>query len=209
MITEAVREHEPVLIAWDAPLSFHRGDFYDRPIDYAAWSWLRTQEVEGAAAAPFANLPHWAVTCHTLGLPFGRRPSKLRLAPADLRRETRSGAFVIEVHPSLTLAIWSIEAQVALEPRRGRGRNACPQIVDLLRESLANPPALDWDYDLLDAYVAWRVAELFLDGGARWIGDPTNGAYVLPAGGAADNIEVEYEEALQEWERGNVLRRRP
>lgn len=118
MITEAVREHEPVLIAWDAPLSFHRGDFYDRPIDYAAWSWLRTQEVEGAAAAPFANLP-------------------------------------------------------------------------------------------LDAYVAWRVAELFLDGGARWIGDPTNGAYVLPAGGAADNIEVEYEEALQEWERGNVLRRRP
>jgi hypothetical protein len=90
-IAEIAEGPTPTLIAWDAPLSYDRGDFYDRRVDKVARAWIKQHvslghfEDKAINARPFAGLPHWAVTCDALGLPFGTPPAGLQLVARGSR----------------------------------------------------------------------------------------------------------------------------
>ena len=101
--------HPNTLIAWDAPLSFDRGDLCDRIADKVARAWVK-RHVSAGHFAPgaigvraFAGLSHWTVSCLTLGFPFGDGLPGLRLATSENVLE--GGLFVVEVHPAVALGL--------------------------------------------------------------------------------------------------------
>ncbi len=183
-IAKEVENHERLLIAWDAPLSF---DFElslsDRPVDKVLRKFTadRVPQYSGPGKAAisvqcFSQCPHWSLTCFALGLPFGTRPGGLRLAPEELS-EDATGAFVIEVHPAVTLGLWWLEK--GLRDRMPRYKGA-PEICRIIADRMGAPKEAAQTDDHLDAWVACRMAEDFLAGNARWIGNPEIGGYVLP-----------------------------
>jgi len=186
-VVGAVAQSRMTLIAWDAPLSYDRVNHSDRRVDRAARAWAKRQvelgrfEPKAINALPFAGVPHWAVTCHALGMPFGDPPGGLRLA-ADT---TLEGPVAIEVHPAVALGAWWIEAGCSDPmPRYKQDPTACARIVSVL----GLPAAAAVSDDALDAYVAWRLGELFLAGAACWVGNPAVGGYVMPRCAATDEL---------------------
>ena len=186
-VANLVAEHERLLIAWDAPLSFRSSiSCSDRPVDRALRAILKAEhriDTGAASVLPFSGCSHWALSCATLGFPFGRRPGNLQLAPVDLPLNLDTpGAYLIEVHPAVTLATWWLESKTGKKMRRYKGKlfNA---VISTFREVLSAqtiPDAVDND-DKLDAWVAWRMACDYLNGEAGWVGDSEKGGYVLPA----------------------------
>ncbi|MHB1047527.1 MAG: hypothetical protein ACYC4P_16115 [Thermoanaerobaculia bacterium] len=185
-----LRANPGTLIAWDAPLSFDQRDYYDRLIDKATRRWaeghVKHRRFEDGAvnARPFAGLPHWAVTCSVLGLPFGLPPAGLRLAAsrADLDLPC---PLVIEVHPAVALGIWWLSAKAPMAlPRYKANAEACRSIVSVL----GFPVECEEDDDALDAYVAYRLGAGFIEGWTSWVGSPDCGGYVLPDGTSSEEL---------------------
>lgn len=186
-VLDAIAESHMTLIAWDAPLSYDHANHSDRLVDRAARAWAKRQVELGrfhpkaVHALPFAGVPHWAVTCHALGLPFGDPPEGLRLVqdpPLD-------GPVAIEVHPAVALGAWWVESGCSEPMPRYKGdSSACARIVSVL----GFPAAAAVSDDTLDAYVACRLGELFLSGGASWVGNPAIGGYVMPRCTATDEL---------------------
>ena len=188
-ILDAAKEPAPTLIAWDAPLSYDRVDHFDRKVDKVVRAWVKRQvalghfEDKAINAMPFAGLPHWAVTCDALGLPFGHSPAGLRLVhelPVDEHR-----LVAIEVHPAVALGAWWIEAGCAEPMPRYKGK---PEHCRAIAEALGFPAGCAVDDDALDAFVAYRLGELFLDGRACCVGDGAAGGYVMPTCAATDEL---------------------
>ncbi len=79
------------------------------------------------------------------------------------------------------MAVWWIE-QVRPEipfPIYKNKREACKRIAETLGFEELN----DLEYlndDILDAYVAHRLAVQFMSGECRWIGDACQGGFILP-----------------------------
>lgn len=170
-----------LFIAWDAPLSFDRGDFCDRRADKVARAWVKGHVGAGHFAPkaigirPFSGLSHWTVSCLTLGLPFGDKLSGLRLA--DRKATLDGGLLVIEVHPAVALGLLWLDKEVPEQmPRYKQSPEACRRICS----ALGFPPEAGADDDALDAFVGHRLAEQFLTGEAEWFGSPEQGGYVLP-----------------------------
>lgn len=180
-------EHEKVLIAWDAPLSFDPTNGYsDRPVDREVRAWVKAQgnmiSSNTVSVLPFAGCPHWAISCAALGMPFGAKPGGLQLAatPDD------GDKLVVEVHPAVSLARWWV-AHVEDEPMpkyKGVSKPEMATAIDRIRTRLAHleiPVGAAMDDDHLDAWVGWKMGEGFLNGDAEWIGTPEAGGYVVPA----------------------------
>jgi len=182
--------HEKVLIAWDAPLSFESGNFYDRKIDKAARKWASTWVKKGRvaekaiSARPFAGLPHWAISCHTLGHPFGTPPGRLRLV-----EQINKGHCLVEVHPAIALAVWWIEKQIRLPLKRYKNNKIATAMI---ANALGFPYEAGTDDDHLDAYIAFILGKMLLRGEARWIGSAKSGGYVLPDCPESSKIEAIY-----------------
>lgn len=184
---ELLAHHDKVLIAWDAPLSFESRDFYDRKIDKAARKWASTWVKKGRIAEkainarPFAGLPHWAISCHTLGHPFGVAPGRLRLA-----ERIDEGHCLVEVHPAVALAVWWIDKQIGspLERYKNNKREAA-----MIAEALGFSDEAGTDDDHLDAYVGFILGKMLLRSKARWVGSVKSGGYVLPD--CSDSREIE------------------
>jgi predicted RNase H-like nuclease len=187
-VERQIRENDRVLIAWDSPLSFDAGiSSSDRPVDRAVRSFIAEQTKAGGlqpravSVRTFSGCPHWTISCQVLGLPFGHPPDGLRLAAEEHPRADERGAFVVEVHPAVTLAIWWLERAPPNGMPRYKGDGAaCVEIARVV--GMSPTDTLDLDDDKLDAWVAWRMADDFLGGHARWVGSPTGGGYVLPSG---------------------------
>jgi hypothetical protein len=189
-IARCLEANPSTLIAWDAPLSFSPADFYDRPVDKVVRNWAKEHVVggrfaEGAInARSFAGLPHWVVSCASLGFPFGTPPHGLRLAPVspDL---SQPAPLVIEVHPAVAIGAWWLDAASSTPLPRYKGKSkecAC------IAEKLRLPSGCEDNDDVLDAFVAYRLGELFLEGDACWVGDPATGGYVMPRCQATDDL---------------------
>lgn len=178
-VADAIAASQSTLVAWDAPLSYDRANQSDRVIDKAARRWVKRQvnagrfDPKAVHALPFSGVPHWAVTCDALGLPFCFPPGGLQLAstvPSD-------GPAAIEVHPAVALGAWWIEAKCSEPmPRYKQDPVACARIASVLDF----PSGASASDDTLDAYVAHRLGELFLVGDALWVGSPRIGGYVMP-----------------------------
>ena len=127
-VADLVTDHERLLIAWDAPLSFDSTiSCSDRPVDRALRAVLKAEHrIDPGAASilPFSGCSHWAITCSALGYPFGPKPGSLQLAPVDLPRNLdTTGAYLIEVHPAVTLAVWWLESKTGKKMRRYKGKD--------------------------------------------------------------------------------------
>jgi predicted RNase H-like nuclease len=189
-IIDAAQGCSSLLIAWDAPLSFANTDFYDRLVDKAARAWIKKQVTEGhfspkaVNARPFAGLAHWAISCFTLGLPFGKPPHGLTLLPGVPTQE-QIGLFAVEVHPAVAMGAKWISLQFSDPFPRYKGNpTACAEIAQRLG-FLMDAGTND---DTLDAYAAYWLGQLFLSGEASWLGDPATGGYVMPDCGASNEL---------------------
>lgn len=198
-IEKRLSEGQALLIGWDAPLSFDpaRG-FYDRPIDSAVRGWIKERFGEGArriepkavSVLPFAGCPHWAITCHTLGFPYGTPPEGLELSPSTFTRPAPGHALVLETHPAVALALLWMEkgfSEAEAFPRYKGGGAATRDKSREIAEKLGFGPCrnadgkdVDWDDDALDAYVGWEMVRRFIHGKAILAGDPKKGGYLLP-----------------------------
>lgn len=199
---EDLRDHVrriegPAIIAWDAPLSFDdRASFYDRVVDRTVRDWATDMKTagsfeEGAVnARSFAGLPHWAVTCSALGMPFGQIPPRFTLSkvPPD---ENSSEIAVIEVHPAVALGIWWLEQDVPAPLPRYKGKGA-QKATSKIVETLGFPTEASTSDDHFDAYVAYKIGTMFRDGKAHWLGDPVVGGYVLPDSPTTDDLRERY-----------------
>jgi len=188
-ILDAAKDPAPTLIAWDAPLSYDRADHFDRKVDKVARAWAKQHvllghfEDKAINAMPFAGLPHWAITCDALGLPFGRSPAGMRLVhelPVDGHR-----LVAIEVHPAVALGAWWIMADCDEPLPRYKGK---PDACRLIAEVLDFPTECGENDDALDAFIACQLGELFLDGKACCVGDSSVGGYVMPKCAATDEM---------------------
>ena len=188
---QLLENHENVLIAWDAPLGFDSDDFYDRRIDKAARKWISSLVEKGRIedkavnAEQFAMLPHWAVSCHAVGYPFGSTPGRLRLAD-----HINNGHCLVEVHPAVALAVWWTEQQ-AEHPLKQYKNNR--QEAAMIAGTLGFPSQAGTDDDHLDAYVAFKLGGMFLQDQARWVGSALFGGYVLPDCPGTDALEAFFE----------------
>lgn len=188
-VTKVAADSTRTLIAWDAPLSFGPTDLYDRRVDKVARAWAKRHVAIGhfgekaINARPFAGLPHWVVTCEALGLPFGTPPSGLRLVHDRPANDERFVA--IEVHPAMALGAWWIEARRPDSLPRYKGS---PGACRMIAAALGFPDGAGEDDDALDAFVACRLGELFLNGGACCVGDSQTGGYVMPQCSATSEL---------------------
>ncbi|MBI3200092.1 MAG: DUF429 domain-containing protein [Myxococcales bacterium] len=181
---EAEASGDSVLVAWDAPLSFDPVfGFSDRPIDRAIRRFVREHplvEPKAVAALPFSGCPHWAITCSTLGTPFSSGERGWKLAPTIL--PATLGRFVFEVNPSVAWAFWWIAAGIGVPMPRYKGQDSKRGRDALVANltSLSIPPEAAKTDDTLDAWAAWRLLRDFIEGRAEMVGDPRQGAYLLP-----------------------------
>lgn len=209
-LDERVQSHQRMLIAWDAPISFDSSiSYYDRPIEIVMREFFndkcclgrfekktyKKREPSNMAVSvqPFSGCSHWAITCDVLGRPFSC--NERRIAIANTRHDVSGNAvFVIEVHPAVTLGLWWLERNIsgpmpAYKGRKKKSLMICDKLKDLvpdcvkkkieetiIKKSESKP---SWD-DILDAFVAYRMAEDFMKGDAIWVGNPVNGGFVLP-----------------------------
>jgi len=181
-LEERVTSRAATLIAWDAPLSFDRSDYYDRAVDKVVRAWAATNVRDGRFeerainARCFAGLPHWVVSCATLGMPFGTPLLDVGLAPDRLNNSSK-GAFVIEVHPAVALGAWWLSSNCAGQLPRYKGNaSACKRIAI----ELGFPHDSGRDDDHLDSFVAHQIGELYVQGRAHWLGSAMSGGYVMP-----------------------------
>ena len=176
----------PAILAWDAPLSFDRSNFYDRSVDRSVRKWALSMEKNGkfekgaVNARAFAALPHWTVSCDALGMPFGQKPPGFQLAATPPSEESSSVA-VIEVHPAVAIGIWWVEADPGFPLPVYKGKEKAMRAAANAIASVLKCPKNDaMDDDYLDSYVAHAIGAMFRDNKARWLGSPEKGGYVLP-----------------------------
>ncbi|HHH28629.1 MAG TPA: DUF429 domain-containing protein [Polyangiaceae bacterium] len=129
---------------------------------------------------PLSGCSHWAITCASLGIPFGvDRGLKLAETLDD------GDKLIIEVHPALTLARWWVygDANGEMPKYKGIKKVDAAQAIATIKSGLNRigipvPPADDDDH--LDAWVAWQMGADFIAGQAEWFGSPRAGGYVIP-----------------------------
>ena len=189
-LDQRLREQPNTLIAWDAPLAFDpTTSFYSRAVDKKLAAAARDEP--SINTAHFANLSHWAITCHVLGFPFGEPPRGLQLV--DAMPETPNAPLLIEVHPAFAVFLWwrSAAAEGPVPPYKRGGRaarlGAAERLLahvgselrglDHLQAGLAcgGVPA----DDLLDAVVAYEVGCRFVERTTETVGSLAAGFIVL------------------------------
>lgn len=213
LIAGLTADSDRVLVLWDAPLQMDPGEYYKRAVDGAAkamvatWSPVLEPKAVGIAAA--AQCPHNILSMAVLGLPMGVPRHRLQLLqdPAAL---AAGGRWVAEVHPAVALGWWyahqpSPRARTLPRYKANQGKvdDVRCDLVELLSPlrafigdeawrfldgdvTVGSDPVIKND-DELDAWVAWLLGRLLLDGRAElWrgataaSGDASGGYYVLP-----------------------------
>ena len=194
-LAELLEGEESVLLSWDAPLSFCKKSFSDRQIDKAARRWAKTMVEAGRLALkavnalPFSGLSHWVISCESLGYPFGETLSGLQLYPGQKFEPEHNGKYLVEVHPAVSMAfMWLDQSIKEPFPRYKNDKGALKAIVS----ALSLPDACTESDDVLDAYIAYRMSDMFVNGLAQFPNDPLDGSYVLPLGNNFDEFVLRY-----------------
>ena len=189
---QAILEENPdCLIAWDAPLSFSDDSYSDRLIDRVARRWVKAKVQAGLIdkgavnALPFSGLSHWVISCVALGHPFGEKHQGLDVYP---HREYRNGngTHLVEVHPAVSMAcLWLDNAVENPLPIYKKSKDSRKQIV----AALGFPDVCIESDDMLDAYVAYLMAKMFIEKKAQFLCSPSSGGYVLPRGKSLSELD--------------------
>ncbi|MGE0786789.1 MAG: DUF429 domain-containing protein [Sandaracinaceae bacterium] len=202
----SIREtHRDVLVCWDAPLTgppqpdaSDPGNLIERGIEtrYAKL----TRNVEGVKVRGYAQLSHWVITRHVLGLPrvggFDAELRALPFMPVFSPEPPSGGAHVAEVHPTLAAWAWlgeSFEAYKgsgSAEAHRGairnnwealRSRSVLASVNARFGSQLDLPNTMSGLDDALDARVAWLLGTLWVEGaGVTLEGSETEGSFLMP-----------------------------
>jgi hypothetical protein len=198
-----------VLVTWDAPLAFNpEYGLSDRPIDCLARRFFASQNcwVKNSCLA-FCQCCHWTISCHTLGWPF-RYEDSLRADP-DVRTEllsttgdlkSASQILVAEVHPTVALAVWWLEAGKDGNLPKYKGKGIEEKKLEDLLEYLRDKGMPDCSKtvgtlgDRIDAWIAFKMGEGLLlkgKGETETVGDAESGYYVLPKGSQLSEFKCE------------------
>ncbi|MDH5633209.1 MAG: DUF429 domain-containing protein [Gammaproteobacteria bacterium] len=185
-----VDEHPNCVIAWDAPISFGRNSFSDRQVDKVTRDWVKEKVAQGRLeksavnALPFSGLSHWVISCEALGSPFGEKLNGLVLYPRK-KFNGENGRHLIEVHPAVSMAcLWLDNDVEETFPIYKKSKESRKVIVD----GLSFPEVCIESDDILDSYVAYLMAESFVNGSSISVCEPAEGSYVLPKGAALDEL---------------------
>ncbi len=183
-----VEEHAEIVVAWDAPLSFDPSiSMSDRAVDRVVRRWSKRLQAEGRIEAKavsvltFSGCPHWAITCATLGVPFGTPPTGLRVGASV----ADGPKLAVEVHPAVAMAMRWQDLQLDRPfPKYKRAPSACAEIA----AAMCFPEAAGHDDDALDAYAGYWLAGALVGGEARLLGDRVAGGYLVPVGPTCDAL---------------------
>ena len=175
---------EKYVVAWDAPISFSETSYSDRLIDKVARTWVKEKvashvfEHKAINAMPFSGLAHWVISCVALGFPFGE-PLAFTTIPEERGYANSNGHQVIEVHPAVSMGVMWADKEIKLPfPIYKKTVESMKIIV----EHLDFPVECAQSDDILDAYVAHLMADMFVNGQAEFLTPPKDGSYVLPLG---------------------------
>jgi len=191
-IVSIIQQEGDCLIAWDAPISFSEKSYSDRVVDKITRAWVKSWvdaycfEKNSINALPFSGLSHWVISCKALGLPFGKIISGLQLFP-DSSYSPKSGSHVIEVHPAVAMGCMWLDAKIEIPfPVYKKTKEARKVIVN----ELSFPEICSESDDILDAYVAFLMADMFIENKSGFVNNPENGSYVLPFGTSYEQIKA-------------------
>lgn len=192
----------PLLLTWDAPISFNPDDsLTTRPIERKkspVSAWIQENVGNGRIAdkavfiGGFSGLSHWVISCQCLGMPYGNPPNGLRVAccPGDVLNHRDSSKWIVEVHPAVSMAVWWVALGIdgAFPKYKGCRKQQMEGARELIWDSFVQVGIVDdknthapSNDDQLDAWVAWKMGVDFLDEKARWVGTPESGGFVLPS----------------------------
>ena len=192
-ISQLRADHQPLLICWDSPLSFDSAtSLSDRPVEKVLRAqveqWVREGLIEksnsnkkAVSVQPFSGCSHWVISCEAIGQPFSNC-SNSSIPIANTPEAVRTGgAWLIEAHPAVAMAVWWIMGKrKGAFPIYKQRPDVCKRIAEELGfEALRTLDRVD--DDILDAYVAHRLAKQFISGESRWIGDSEIGGFILPS----------------------------
>lgn len=195
-IESLIKEYKSCLIAWDAPISFSKKSYSDRDIDKAARQWVKEHVSSGKIspksvnALPFSGLSHWVISCESLGFPFGVEINGLNQYESCVFKADAKNT-VVEVHPAVSMAFSWVDSGVNDKFPEYKGKdkeNERKKIVSVL----GYPEICIKSDDILDAYVAHKMASDFITGDALFPCNPMNGSYVLPKGESLGSFKDKY-----------------
>ncbi len=152
------------LICWDAPLSFDMKtfNFYYRPVEY--FFRYKKKLPPGVSVLPIAGCSHWLMSEYVIGYPSlycKREDISLVLKREDLNIQKIK---LIEVHPALAIWIWLKGKRENFQYKKGENKKEIlKEIVDELKElKIIKDMKINID-DELDAYISWKLGEMFLN----------------------------------------------
>lgn len=190
-VAQLVDAHAEIVLAWDTPLSFDATIcMSDRAVDRVVRRWSKQlvararTEPKAVSVLTFSKCPHWAITCATLGIPYGTPPAGLRLgaSPSD------GPKLALEVHPAVAMAMRWEDLRIERPfPRYKKMPSACADIA----AALGFPDDAGRDDDALDAYAGFWLASAFVRGEARVLGDRVSGGYLVPVGATFEALCAE------------------
>lgn len=189
-LSELKKEHENILICWDAPLSFipDNTNFNTRTIE--SYFNKKVKPPKGVTVQGFAGCPHWAISQYLLGYPkvgdceVGVEPPFELVF--DRKAITKS---VTEVHPGLAIWVW-LKDVLELNNNWPYKKDSTIRIkiVSALRNLFPDDQLLAGKIqndDQLDAYVAWKLGRVWVDNAPQKtkveiLGDINLGSFLLP-----------------------------
>ncbi len=121
-IKQLCERHRNLLICWDSPLSFDPAiSLSDRPVEKVLRAQVKTwiddglieQEPRNKAVSvqPFSGCSHWVIACEALGQPFATSGSTVIPLARSSKSASSGGAWLIEAHPAVAMAVWWIEGE--------------------------------------------------------------------------------------------------
>lgn len=209
-LIEYLKDHENVLICWDAPLTGPHGckknvtnAFSQRPIEAFFTRSHKKYDFKvpkGISVMGYSGCPHWAITKSVLGLPkIGQYEQEIetpyQLITSDLYS---SGKCVVEVHPAVAIWLWckgDIPEEMTWLYKSDRvtfgiilEKLATKKIISIeiknMFDAILKKHKGKIPDDHLDAYIAWYLGNQFLhkkqEHPVVLIGNTNTGAWLLP-----------------------------
>lgn len=184
------KSKEKYVLAWDAPISFSESSYSDRLIDKVTRKWVKDKielqmfENKAISVCPFCGLSHWVITCSALGYPFGEPLASTELPGGHKFKKTNLHQ-IIEVHPAVSMGVMWADKHIDIPfPVYKKSKDEREKIV----ENLNFPETCIESDDIIDAYVAYLMADMFVNGKAEFLTRPEKGSYVLPLGNSFDEL---------------------
>lgn len=190
-LEELNQSSEGILICWDAPLSFSldcETPFSKRIIEKFFSRKEGYKTPEGISIMGYSTCPHWMISQYLLGYPKINSIDANSIDPFNLvfKNSNLVGKkSITEVHPALALWLWCKQGTTRKNWTYKKDDKVFNALKDILISkgivSVEKAKYIDND-DKLDAYIAWKLGELWVTNNDQVIilGDNKTGSLLLP-----------------------------